>query len=801
MPDTRAVLTFGGCAVDLAARVVLRGGSPQHLEPQAFDVLAVLIEHRDRVVPKEEILDAVWGGRFITDSALSTRIKEIRRATGDDGDAQSVIRTVRGRGYQFVADLGAAAPAAEARRISSLLGRDRDVDELIARLEPGALVTLVGPGGAGKSTLAREVVRLAAAARGIEAYVVDLTVIDDAAQLLPAVARGTALDDDAPDLLAAALARRDAVVLLDDADLLVPEVAALCEAVTEAGASATLVVTCRERLGVRAERVWPVLPLSHEAARALLVARARDSAPLALLEELPEATLDALADSVDRLPLALEMLASMSALLDVPELQTIVALRADSVTTGRRDAPERHRSLARLVEGSLDRLDPAAADALVTLTAFAGAFAATDAARLLGTDDALTLIRSLVDRSLLSPVEGRAGRRYQVLRTVRRAVETRMSSDQRAAAEGRHARLVTTLLGEADADLRFEREAAGAAVFDRLADEARAAHAWAREHDVDLAVRLTAALHLYGYSRMWAEPAAWAAALEVRTDHPAVVVALASQAGQESRLAEARSRALDALERGDERVRIAALEVLSDVGIYLHELEDSAAWAQRLIEASAASGAVRERAIGLTNSVLAAAYSGDAVGVAEALDAIGATAVDSMAPTERAWLDFARGEAYAVRGGGDAIPFYAAAVARADDVGSTFVAGVARCSLAAAIAEADGSEAAAASFRDVLDTYLERGNVTHLTTALRVVVPVLAGIAADEVACWVAGWTLGPSARPGLAVDLARIRATVDVVRSRRPAADVERWTAHGRSLTAVAVAQAASHALAAHLG
>jgi DNA-binding winged helix-turn-helix (wHTH) protein/predicted ATPase len=796
--DTRAVLTFGACAVDLAARVVMRDGSTQHLEPQAFDVLEVLIEHRDRVVPKEEILDAVWGGRFITDSALSTRIKEIRRATGDDGDAQSVIRTVRGRGYQFVAALAEAALSIPA---ASLLGRDRDVEELLARMEPGSLVTLVGPGGVGKSTLAREIVRRAAELRSVPTFVVDLSVIDDPVQLLPAVARGTGFADDAPDLLAPGLAHRRAILLLDDADLHVPEVAALCEAMIAGGAEVTVVVTCRERLGVRAERVWPVLPLSHEAARSLLVARARDAAPLAQLDELSADTLDALIDSVDRLPLALEMLASMSALLDVPELQAVVASRADAVTTGRRDVPERHRSLARLVEGSLDRLDSRQAVALVTLSAFAGAFAASDAALLLASDDALEVVRSLADRSLLSPVEGRSGRRYQMLRTVRRAVDARASSIERRAADGRHALLVTTLLEAADSDLRCEREAAGAAVFDRLADEARTAHAWSRAHDVDLAVRLTAALHLYAYSRMWAEPADWAAALEAHTDNPSVVIALASQAAQESRLPEAGTRARDALDRGDEQVRATALEVLSDVGIYLHRLDEAAAWANRLVEAAEVSGVARERAIGLTNRVLAAAYSGDRGGAAEAVAAIDATAETGMAPTERAWLAYARGEAYAIHGGGDAIACYASAIALADEVGSTFVGGVARCSLAASVAEVDGSDAAAATFRDVLDTYLERGNVTHLTTALRLVVPVLAGIEADEAACWVAGWTLGPSARPGLAADITRIRATVDVVRGRQPAVDVDRWTTHGRALTAVAVAQAASQALAAHPG
>lgn len=81
-----------------------------HVEPQVFDVLSVLIAHRDRVVTKEELLDTVWGDRFVSDTTVTTRIKEARRAIDDDGETQRWIRTVRGRGYQFV---GAVVEASE----------------------------------------------------------------------------------------------------------------------------------------------------------------------------------------------------------------------------------------------------------------------------------------------------------------------------------------------------------------------------------------------------------------------------------------------------------------------------------------------------------------------------------------------------------------------------------------------------------------------------------------------------------------------------------------------------------------
>jgi pimeloyl-ACP methyl ester carboxylesterase/DNA-binding winged helix-turn-helix (wHTH) protein len=91
-----------------------RDGVRVDLEPQVLDVLRHLVEHRDRVVPRTELLDTVWGDRFVSDAALSSRIKAARRAVGDDGASQRVIRTIHGRGYRFVAEVtgpGAAGPA------------------------------------------------------------------------------------------------------------------------------------------------------------------------------------------------------------------------------------------------------------------------------------------------------------------------------------------------------------------------------------------------------------------------------------------------------------------------------------------------------------------------------------------------------------------------------------------------------------------------------------------------------------------------------------------------------------------
>lgn len=95
-----------GLVLDTTLFELRRHGQVVAMEPQTFDVLTYLVSHRDRVVPKQELMDAVWGGRFVTEAAVTSRIKQARKAMGDDGRAQRLIRTVHGRGYRFVAEVG-----------------------------------------------------------------------------------------------------------------------------------------------------------------------------------------------------------------------------------------------------------------------------------------------------------------------------------------------------------------------------------------------------------------------------------------------------------------------------------------------------------------------------------------------------------------------------------------------------------------------------------------------------------------------------------------------------------------------
>ena len=97
------ILRFANCELDLGRIVLRRDGDEVKLEPRAFDVLAYLVQRRGTVVRKEELLDEIWGDRFVSESALTTRIKAVRQAVDDDGNRQAIIRTVHGKGYEFIA--------------------------------------------------------------------------------------------------------------------------------------------------------------------------------------------------------------------------------------------------------------------------------------------------------------------------------------------------------------------------------------------------------------------------------------------------------------------------------------------------------------------------------------------------------------------------------------------------------------------------------------------------------------------------------------------------------------------------
>jgi DNA-binding winged helix-turn-helix (wHTH) protein/tetratricopeptide (TPR) repeat protein len=160
---------FGDCELDDRRYELRRDGVLCHLEPQVFEVLVYLVRNRDRVVTRSELLDEIWGSRFVTDSALASRVKAARRAVGDNGREQRMIRTVHGRGYRFLAPVreedqdavGGPAPAPPVPAPAagpSPVGRAAELERLAALHDLAArgrrqVVFVTGEAGIGKTTL------------------------------------------------------------------------------------------------------------------------------------------------------------------------------------------------------------------------------------------------------------------------------------------------------------------------------------------------------------------------------------------------------------------------------------------------------------------------------------------------------------------------------------------------------------------------------------------------------------------------------------------------------------------------
>ena len=199
------IYQFDDCELDPGRILLRRGGDVVAVEPQVFDLLHCLIEHRGQLVTKEELLDTVWGDRFVGESALTSRVKSARRAVGDDGTAQRIIRTVHGKGYEFVApvnelddaDAGTVDAVVDRQRrpgpsassahrspiplaVHTLVGRDDMLAELVGELREARLLTIVGPGGVGRQKI--RVAPIAVNATALAAAVISAFKLDPVAQ-------------------------------------------------------------------------------------------------------------------------------------------------------------------------------------------------------------------------------------------------------------------------------------------------------------------------------------------------------------------------------------------------------------------------------------------------------------------------------------------------------------------------------------------------------------------------------------------------------------------------------------------
>jgi predicted ATPase len=760
-----------------------------------------LIQHRDRVLSKIELFDGVWGHRFVSEANLTTRIKEIRRAVGDDGTQQHTIRNVRGRGYRFVAAIEAEVAAAaevagrldRTRVAGGLIGRDVEIAGVVEALARWPVVTLTGPGGVGKSTLARAVAERTGLLYTEGARVVELSALQGGAHVVAAVARAleVVLDSDRPGHAIRSMAELDLLLVLDNCEHVIDDVASLLDQLIGVGrARATVLATSQVRLGLSMEQVVSVQPLSSQHAFELFALRAAAIRPSLDLGDVGRDRVAALLGGLDQLPLTIEMAAARLGSMTFDELERAIVVGMPMPVTHR--SPVRHhRSLDSLVTWSAELLDASLRRTFTEFAVFAGSVTATDAAAVVsvGVDRPTVIFQlaALAERSLLVADVAGSTTRYRMLTTVR-AVAARWLDDSGTADEvrRRHAEHFTSAAVMIDRQIRTPAEADGRQRLDAIAAELRAAHRWARENQPKLAAEMSGALHLAAYSTFWNEPAEWSRVLLAQhqdVDKSTLLGARIVVAGADanrSQLVAAQAAATALSTAADPRVRVAAWEVLADVAIYDGHLPAVAAITaemRRLGEELEDSHAV---AMAGVDEALALAFDNDADGALVVLHRLD---LETLSPSDRAWVIYAQGEALSTAGDPTALSAYTAAIEMARGVGNPFVASVARASLAAEHARVGDLRDAFDEYAICLQEYARHGNFVHAVTTLRNLIEVLVSVGDDHGATILAGATSGDHLRHSYGVETTRLSTVLAAVELRGGATDFAIWIGEGFAL------------------
>jgi DNA-binding winged helix-turn-helix (wHTH) protein len=269
-------LKFGPFELSSRERVLRRDGVVLPLGDRALDILIYLAERPGEVVAKRELMDHVWSDVTVEEGTIRVHVAAIRKALGDGQSGNRYIANIKGRGYSFVGtvvSLGndrSGQPGRLPAQPRRMIGRDPVISEVSDKLRDERFVTLLGPGGIGKTTIALAVGRAAAEEFGGEVYLVDLESLTDPRHVAGAVATslGLALKSKDPGLELVDLVRsRKLLIILDSCEHVIETVALLAEQLYQETEQVYLLTTSRELLKVEGEhccRVRAYHPFSRE---------------------------------------------------------------------------------------------------------------------------------------------------------------------------------------------------------------------------------------------------------------------------------------------------------------------------------------------------------------------------------------------------------------------------------------------------------------------------------------------------------------------------------------------------------
>jgi predicted ATPase/DNA-binding winged helix-turn-helix (wHTH) protein len=460
--------------MDLTRRELRTHGAPVPLGSRAFDIVEVLARSAGELVTKDEIMRQVWSGAVVEESALQVHISAIRKAFGSD---RGMLKTAFGRGYRLLGAWTIRQERISAAPVvlqivpptefltnfppasSELIGRTGAREHLGDLLSAYRVVTLTGPGGIGKSALALAVARSMFPIFQGDGRLVELASLSDPGLVPSAVASVLDLklggDEISAERVARAIGDRKLFLILDNCEHVIDAAANLVETVVRLCPRTTVLATSREVLRIDGEYVYRVPPLAvppedqmepevilqHDAVE-LFIARTRTQAPDISLHGKNLPAIASICRHLDGIPLAIEFAAARAATLGIQQVATRLDDRFRLLTSGRRTALPRHRTLRAMLDWSYELLPDVERLLLRRLAVFPGGFtldAAIAIVKDIGLDASAVIggIASLVAKSLVV-LHNSGATRWSLLETIRVYALDKLAEHDEVNAAARH---------------------------------------------------------------------------------------------------------------------------------------------------------------------------------------------------------------------------------------------------------------------------------------------------------------------------------------------------------------------------
>jgi predicted ATPase/DNA-binding winged helix-turn-helix (wHTH) protein len=403
MSDQRGkVLSFGPFELSIGSRRLTNGTKVVPLGGRAMDILIVLVEQANTVVGRVTLIERVWPNGRAEQVSLRVHISALRKALDQSDPGRRYIANVAGRGYSFVVPVTSLSPptsedinpSSKSRlpaRLMRMLGRTHALATIQTKLNEQKFVTIVGPGGIGKTTLAVAIAHEMSAVLNSQVHFVDLGALGDASLVAPAVAAALGVSVQTNNIVPALIDRlreRPMLIILDGCEHLIDGISAVAEELIRQVPTLHLLATSREAMRVEGEHVHDLRALAcppedgnlsaHDVlqypAVQLLVDRVRAVRGGFELVDADAPIAAGICRRLDGIPLAIELAAGRVDIFGLSKTASLLDERLNLSWVGRRTAPPRHQTLNAALEWSYDLLAEAEKRVLSRLSVFAGGF-------------------------------------------------------------------------------------------------------------------------------------------------------------------------------------------------------------------------------------------------------------------------------------------------------------------------------------------------------------------------------------------------------------------------------------------